>query len=373
MSSYSYSIQTAILLFPIVALVFTLPYLFYQYHRYGSVNSYRTVIIYSFLLYLMVTYFLVILPLPSVSFVAKMTTPNYNLLPFHFIAEILEKTSFHVSDFATYFPTLKNPVVYEALFNILLVVPFGIYLHYYFKKDFKQTLFLSFSLSLFFELTQLTGLYFIYPRSYRVFDVDDLILNTLGGVLGYVLSFVLLKFLPHREDIDRISLENGKKVSAVKRYLCIFADLFVVFVFLFSLFVLLNNFINLSYTFVVILLLIVLFLYYVVLTSILNGKTLVMSYFHLRFVSSKKLKWYHFLVYYFLICFEFIVVPFIVIFVGFIMYTRGVWIETMWQYYIIVVMALYFMLMIITFLKYVLGMSTVVEQVTKIKIQSTIF
>ena len=31
----------------------------------------------------------------------------------------------------------------------------------------------SFLLSLFFEVTQLTGLYFLYPGSYRLFDVDD--------------------------------------------------------------------------------------------------------------------------------------------------------------------------------------------------------
>ena len=31
-----------------------------------------------------------------------------------------------------------------------------------------------------FELTQLSGLYFIYPRSYRLADVNDLINNTVG-------------------------------------------------------------------------------------------------------------------------------------------------------------------------------------------------
>ena len=66
MATFSYAIKTAIILFPLVALVFTIPYIIYQYHKYGSINSYRSLVVYSFLLYLMVAYFLVILPLPSI-------------------------------------------------------------------------------------------------------------------------------------------------------------------------------------------------------------------------------------------------------------------------------------------------------------------
>lgn len=48
-----------------------------------------------------------------------------------------------------------------------------------------HVLFLSFLLSLGYEVTQLlTGM--------GIFDVDDLMLNTLGGMIGYVLYIVLL-------------------------------------------------------------------------------------------------------------------------------------------------------------------------------------
>lgn len=63
----------------------------------------------------------------------------------------------------------------------------GIYLRYYFKKDLKKTLLITFLVSLFFELTQLTSLYGIYNAPYRIFDLDDLILNTFGGFLGYLI------------------------------------------------------------------------------------------------------------------------------------------------------------------------------------------
>jgi hypothetical protein len=39
-------------------------------------------------------------------------------------------------------------------------------------------------ISLLIEVTQLTGLWFSFPCPYRVFDVDDVIANTLGALLG---------------------------------------------------------------------------------------------------------------------------------------------------------------------------------------------
>ena len=274
MSTFSYAIKMAIILFPIVALIFTIPYIIYQYHKYGSINSYRSIIVYSFLLYLMSAYFLVILPLPSIETVSKMTTPSYNLIPFQFISEIFSLSDFVVSDFATYFPSLQNPVVYESLFNILLTVPFGIYLHYYFQYDFKKTLFYSFCLTLFFELTQLSGLYFIYPRGYRVFDVDDLILNTLGGIIGYFLAYIPIKLLPNRQEIDENSYEKGTKVSILKRFTTFIIDFVIYVLFILCLFFIIPK--QPSYWKIIFwgFLILWTFFYYIFLPVILKGKTL---------------------------------------------------------------------------------------------------
>ena len=80
---------------------------------------------------------------------------------------------------------------------------------------------------MFFEITQLTGLYFIYPRAYRLFDIDDLITNTIGGILGYFIANKL-KFLPTREEIDTKALEDGKTVSGLRRLTLFFLDLIIV-------------------------------------------------------------------------------------------------------------------------------------------------
>ena len=88
-----------------------------------------------------------------------------------------------LADHASIKQILKNSALFQIIFNILLTVPFGVYLRYFFKASRKQTVILSLALSLFYELTQLSGLYFIYPRPYRLADVDDVITNTLGAII----------------------------------------------------------------------------------------------------------------------------------------------------------------------------------------------
>lgn len=64
--------------------------------------------------------------------------------------------------------------------NVLLFVPFGIFVTYYVKNDkVYQTLFLSILVSCSIEFAQsVIG---------RTADIDDVILNTIGGIIGYII------------------------------------------------------------------------------------------------------------------------------------------------------------------------------------------
>lgn len=177
----------------------------------------------------MIMYFLVILPLPTIDFVKELTTPFTQLKPFQFIIDFLNSSGFVLNDFSTYLRALKDPTCYTVLFNIFLFVPLGIYLRYYFKCSFLKTITICFGISLFFELTQLSGLYGIYPRPYRLFDVDDLMINTLGGLVGYFITPILYIFLPSRDKLDELSYEKGKRVSHFRRLVGFCIDLFLVF------------------------------------------------------------------------------------------------------------------------------------------------
>ncbi len=221
--TYAVPIKTAILLFPFIALLVTLPYMIYEYHKYGSIHKLRTVIVYSFILYMMAIYFLVILPLPDINTVAK-PNESMRLVPFSFIIDFIKETTFRISEPSTYLKLFTEACFYVPVFNIIMTIPFGIYERYYFKRDLSTTTRNAFLLSLFFELTQLSGLYFIYPYPYRLFDIDDLILNTLGGIMGYFLSSIVFLILPTRKDIDKKSLEDGKKVTGLRRILIFIID-----------------------------------------------------------------------------------------------------------------------------------------------------
>lgn len=78
------------------------------------------------------------------------------------------------------------PFVLNVLGNIALFVPFGFFLPLLMKTKFFKTSLCGFLFSLIIELIQL-------PLE-RVSDVDDLILNTLGTILGF-LVFVVSKVL----------------------------------------------------------------------------------------------------------------------------------------------------------------------------------
>ncbi|MFQ7537895.1 MAG: VanZ family protein [Clostridium sp.] len=175
MSVYLIPLQSALLLFPFLAAIITLPYIIIQYRKYGSILPIRVLIVYSFIFYLLCAYFLVILPLPPIEEVASYTKPVMQLIPFASLKEFTMNSSLIWNDPSTYLTALNEPSLYLILFNILLTIPFGIYLRYYFQCGWKKTLLFTFLLTLSFECLQLSALFGIYPRPYRLFDVDDLI------------------------------------------------------------------------------------------------------------------------------------------------------------------------------------------------------
>ena len=227
MSLYLIPIQTALFVFPILAVILTIPYILHQYRHYGATLPLRILIVFSFIFYLLCCYFLVSLPLPPIEEVAHYTTPKMQLIPFASLKDISLTTSFVWDDPTTYLTALNEFSVLQVLFNIFMTMPFGIYLHYYFEYSFKKTMLCSFLLSLSFECLQLSGLFFIYPRPYRLFDVDDLITNTLGGVIGYGLTPIVAHFLPSREKLDERSYHKGMRVSAMRRMFAFAIDIIV--------------------------------------------------------------------------------------------------------------------------------------------------
>lgn len=59
MNIYQEVIIKAFIFFPLVAALITLPYIAYNYYKYGSIVKLRVAIIYSFVLYLLCSYFII--------------------------------------------------------------------------------------------------------------------------------------------------------------------------------------------------------------------------------------------------------------------------------------------------------------------------
>jgi glycopeptide antibiotics resistance protein len=97
------------------------------------------------------------------------------------------------------YPISAVAVSGEAIANCLLFVPFGLFLRAMFRMRVRSVILASFAFSLMLELTQLTGVWGAYPCPYRQFDIDDLITNTMGGVIACALVALWIR-LPIRSE-----------------------------------------------------------------------------------------------------------------------------------------------------------------------------
>lgn len=205
MGAYKIPLVSAFVVFAVIAFFGTIPWTIYQYRKHGYFNFWRNVIMFSFIYYCLTAFFLVSLPLPTERNNSVVFTNNVftQLKPFNMFHNFKEVNGFVPGKLNTYLILFKSFTFLEVIFNILLLLPLGIYLRYFLKSARKWWLgiILIFSTTLFFEVSQLTALFGYYANPYRLFDVDDLITNTLGGMIGFFIAPGLLFLIPSREDL----------------------------------------------------------------------------------------------------------------------------------------------------------------------------
>ena len=228
--TYLGPVQSAVMVFPLLALALTVPYILFEYRRYGAIPLLRTVLVYFFILYLINAYFQVILPLPSREEVASSAVPAMQMEPGNFLRMIRRTADLDISGRRELLAFLKNPFVYQAILNAVLLFPLGVYLHYYYRRGFILSALIVFAVSLFFEFTQYSGLYGYYAHAYRTFDVDDIILNTAGGIAGWILSPVICFVLPARNAIDEAAYERGERIPFFRRFLAFAVDFSLIYI-----------------------------------------------------------------------------------------------------------------------------------------------
>ena len=221
LGSYIQPIMVACALFPFIAGCFTLPFIVKHYRKFGGIAIMRTIVVYSFILYLMCAFLLTVLPLPSKEAVLAMPDHHIGWIPFKDLYIGMQKVGLNsstITDLGVWKKFLTSSDFFQVLFNIVMTIPLGIYLRYYFRFTLRETILMGFCASLFFEVTQYSALYGIYPKPYRYTEVDDLINNTLGAVIGYAIQPLVCIFFPTRDEIDQISYKKGEHLTVMRRF-----------------------------------------------------------------------------------------------------------------------------------------------------------
>ncbi|GAB3889702.1 hypothetical protein GCM10029964_059910 [Kibdelosporangium lantanae] len=171
----------------LLAMLLVLPFVVISYRRRGELGFGHTVAAFGFLVYSLaiVTYTM----LPQIDPAWCAAHPGFahpQLDPLRFIDDIRHEQ--RGSGLTAY---LYNPAFQQIAFNIALFVPLGAYLRQFFKRGVPTTIVIGLLASLAIEFTQLTGNWFLFPCPYRLFDVDDLIANTLGAAVGVLFAPLL--------------------------------------------------------------------------------------------------------------------------------------------------------------------------------------
>lgn len=231
MTVYIVPIKTAFIMFGIIGFLLTAPWLVYNYRKYGYLSVWASIVAYSFIFYMLSALFLVLLPLPDTRNTCALQSPDtvyYSLVPFYFIWDVINSSLVVWSQPSTYIRLLKQSAFLQAVFNFLLLLPLGVYLRYFFqrKRYWKKALSLGFALSLFFEITQITGIYGIYNCPYRIFDVDDLLLNSTGALFGFIIAPVILALFPSRNNLiaKGEKMQESPFVPPLSQLLAVFID-----------------------------------------------------------------------------------------------------------------------------------------------------
>jgi glycopeptide antibiotics resistance protein len=141
-----------------------------------------------FLYGIFICYILLLFKILLLSRISLLGHRSINLIPFHSIMEYISASP----------GTLRNFAFGNVVGNIAIFIPLGIYLPL-FKKDKRVSanLLFIFIVSLFVEIIQ--GLLGI-----GVSDIDDIILNCLGGWIGILGYKFLLFILPHEKKVHAV-------------------------------------------------------------------------------------------------------------------------------------------------------------------------
>ncbi|MDH6677426.1 glycopeptide antibiotics resistance protein [Rhodococcus sp. LBL1] len=204
-----------------VSSAIALPLVVWHYRRFGRVSAARMALVGAAVTYGAGVVAFTMFPLPDLTpaWCEAFAASDPVLRPFTFVSDIRRDTAG-----MSLVATLTSTAVMQVVLNVVLFVPFGILGRLLFEWSRTTTVVAAAMASLAIELTQYTAVWGIFPCAYRIADVDDLMLNTSGAVLGVAVAGVGLRLVPTRE---RLAAGRGvpRRVTVWRRWIGMIVDL----------------------------------------------------------------------------------------------------------------------------------------------------
>jgi glycopeptide antibiotics resistance protein len=196
--------------------VLFVPVVIIQSRRYGRLSPARMLGAAALSIYGVALFAYTLFPLPGNT--ARVCAPMLQPIPFHFVVDIARETAGESP-----LQVLTSGAVLQYVFNILLFVPWGIIVRRYFSRGLATAVLSGLALSLLIESTQYTAIWGLYNCAYRLGDVDDLIANTAGALVGALLAPLVLWWMPRQSELRPRRLEP-RPVTRRRRWLGMLVD-----------------------------------------------------------------------------------------------------------------------------------------------------
>jgi len=195
-----------------IAAVCFVPYLAYQYRRYGQFSASRLVWSAALLIYGTALASYTLFPLPSAAYCAR----PHDLLVLDPTVYFRDMWAMH-RDGQAWTDVLTSWTCLQLVLNVLLFMPLGVVVRHLWQVRVLGATLLGCGISLLIETTQFTGNWFTAPCPYRVADVGDVMTNTLGAWLGAVIALVIPR-LAADPDVMAAARNFAKPVTRGRRY-----------------------------------------------------------------------------------------------------------------------------------------------------------
>jgi glycopeptide antibiotics resistance protein len=191
----------------LIAVLSFVPLAWVHYRRAGRFSSADLLALVVVPVYGLALWTYTLLPLPDP---AELVCRAAILEPFHMVDDLRAAWQGSLLDL------LRDPVFLQIALNVALFVPLGVILRVRYRRGLVWATTAGLGISLLIETTQLTGIWGLYDCAYRFFDVDDLVLNTSGAVLGSLLAVPLAQRLPDPDAVPApTSPSFGRRMVAL--------------------------------------------------------------------------------------------------------------------------------------------------------------